>query len=73
MSQVTCYSGNEHPIYGLVLVDITTTVDKAGERGGRGGTGGAKYLGPGLVRGAEILIKHLVIVLLSRGLGARNA
>ena len=42
-------------------------------RGRGGGAGGAKYLGPGLVRGPEILIKHLVIVLLSRGLGARNA
>ena len=40
------------------------------ERGqGRREGGGAKYLGPGLVRGPEILIKHLVIVLLSRGLG----
>ena len=33
---------------------------KAGERGGRG----AKYLGPGLVRGPEILVKCLVMVLL---------
>ena len=73
MSQVTCYSGNEHPIYGLVLVDITTTVDKAGERGGRGGRGGQNTWGPDWLGGAEILIKHLVIVLLSRGLGARNA
>ena len=38
-----------------------------------GGAGGAKYLGPGLVWGPEILIKHLVIALLSRGLGPRNA
>ena len=30
---------------------------KAGERGG----GGAKYLGPGLVRGLEILVKCLVM------------
>ena len=34
--------------------------------------GGAKYLGPRLVWGPEIFIKHLVIGLLSRGFGARN-
>ena len=44
-----------------------------GRREGGGQGGGAKYLGPGLVWGPEILIKHLFIVLLSRGLGARNA
>ena len=40
----------------------------------RGGGGrGGKIPGPGLVWGPEILIKHLVIALLSRGLGPRNA
>ena len=37
-----------------------------------GGAEGAKYLGPDWFGGPEILIKYLVIVLLSRGLGARN-
>ena len=43
---------------------------KAGERGeqGRQNTWGPDWFG-----GPEILIKHLVIALLSRGLGARNA
>ena len=39
---------------------------------GRREGGGAKYLGPRLVWGPEIFIKHLVIGLLSRGFGARN-
>ena len=43
-----------------------------GRREGEG-AGGTKYLGPGLAWGPEILIKHLVIGLLPRGLGARNA
>ena len=33
---------------------------KAGEGGG-GGAGGAKYLGPGLVSGPDILVKRLVM------------
>ena len=32
-------------------------IAKAGERGGGGGAGGTKYLGPGLVRGARNLDK----------------
>ena len=42
-------------------------------RPARGGAGGAKYLGPELVWGPEIFVKHLVIALLSRGLGPCNA
>ena len=42
-------------------------------RPAKGGAEGAKYLAPDWFGGPEILIKHLVIVLLSRGLGARNA
>ena len=38
-----------------------------------GGAEGEKYLGPDWFGGPKILIKHLVIVLLSRGLGVRNA
>ena len=45
---------------------------KAGERGGGRG-GGQNTWGPDWFGGPEILIKHLAIVLLSRGLGARNA
>ena len=48
---------------------IAIVVGKAGERGG---AGGAKYVGPELFRGPEILLRRLVMVRLSRGLGARN-
>ena len=58
-------------VYKCCYVKIICVFIKAGKRGG--GRGGEKYLGPGLVWGPEILIKHLVIALLSRGLGARNA
>ena len=44
------------------------TIPKAGERGGGQNTWGPDWFG-----GPEILIKHLVTVLLSRGLGACNA
>ena len=43
-------------------------------RPAKGGEGrGGKIPGTRLVWGPKILIKHLVIVLLSRGLGAHNA
>ena len=38
-----------------------------------GGQGEQNTWGPDWFGGPEILIKHLVIALLSRGLGARNA
>ena len=47
-------------------------INKAGERGG--GAGRAKYLGPGLVRGARNLGEAIWSwVLMSKGLGPRNA
>ena len=51
---------------------IIVLYSNQGRREG-GGQRGAKSLGPGLVWGPEISIKHLVIVLLPSGLGARNA
>ena len=50
--------------------DLAVLAAKAGERGGQGGQ---NTWGPDWFGGPEILIKHLVIVLLLRGLGARNA
>ena len=41
--------------------------------GGGGGAGGQNTWGPDWFGGPELLIKYLVIALLSRGLGARNA
>ena len=62
--------GEEIAQRGNFLGVVSLLSNKAGERGGRGGQ---NTWGPDWFGGPEILIKDLVIVLLSRGLEARNA
>ena len=45
----------------LVIENRKRPKSNAGEREGGGAEGEANYLGPGLVRGAEILVKRLVM------------
>ena len=58
LDAVTCLSVDSPGLY-LLSGSKYCSLPKAGEKGGGGGD--AKYLGPGLVGGGQILVKRLVI------------
>ena len=69
-----CISYIAHSVVLHIFNFLSTGVRCLVARPARGGAGGGQNTwGPDWFGGPEILIKHLVIALLSRGLGARNA